>query len=85
MSNNNLGMYQDFTIAAKAAGGVSEHLRDLEHGAVVRASPVLLLLGAGMGVVGVKVKQWNDRRLERARATLASLYVDPETGTEGTP
>lgn len=63
---SNLGRYQEFTTAAKAAGGVDEYLRHIEVGAIVKAAPLLLIAGAGLG--------WAGRRLvEKAQAAKAAL------------
>lgn len=84
MAIENLGGYGEFTKAAKAAGGVEKHVANIESAAAIKAAPGWILLGAGLGVIGVKVKQWNDRRLEKARRALMEEIdetrgLDPES------
>jgi hypothetical protein len=63
---SNLGRYQEFSTAAKVAGGVDPYLRQIKHGAVLRAAPFLI----GIGAVG----GWAARKInEKARAAEARL------------
>lgn len=71
---SNLGRYQEFTTAAKAAGGVDAYLRDIEVGAIVKAAPVLLIAGAGLGWAGRRLVE----KAQKAKAALSSRSVQIE-------
>jgi hypothetical protein len=49
---SNLGMYQEFVTSAARSGGVENLIREIESGAVAKATRGLLGKGAGIGVVG---------------------------------
>jgi hypothetical protein len=68
---SNLGRYQEFTTAAKAAGGVDKYLRHIKAGAVLKAAPVLLAIGGVGGWVSARIH----RKAQVAEATVRQIEI----------
>lgn len=49
--STNLGLYQDLTVAAKAAGGVPQYIEKIQRAAVSKAAPGIGGVGAAVGAV----------------------------------
>jgi hypothetical protein len=75
----NLGLYEWLTTAAKAAGGPQELVQKIGKGAVVKAAPKLIALGAAAGGViilgGQKLFAWRKGVIEKGRAAEEDLVV----------
>ncbi|MGN7132500.1 hypothetical protein ACTHQY_04410 [Rhodococcoides corynebacterioides] len=88
--NNNLGLYQDLVVAAKAVGGVAEYNAAIARAAVSKAAPGLAGAGAAAGaaitaVIGLGVfagKKFLEQRnadqvaAEEAKERLVSEFAN---------
>lgn len=75
---SNLGRYQEFTTEAAKHGGVDDYLHDIAVGAIVKAAPVLLLAGVGLGWAGRRLVE----KAQKAKAALSSKVVQIEIGED---
>lgn len=91
---SNLGDYQLFAVAAKAAGGVPNYVASIERAAVLKKMPVMLTTGVGAGIALTIAgrKFWDQRRAaqqeaEAAKRQLASALDDDglQSGTDIDP
>ena len=68
---SNLGLYQDFTTAAKKAGGVEPYLRVIK----MRHVGIGITLGVSVGVVGTCLAAVIDQKVQEHRARKARQQV----------
>lgn len=75
---SNLGRYQEFTTEAAKHGGVDEYLHDIAVGAIVKAAPVLLIAGVGLGWVGRRLVEKANKAKAALNGKVVQIHIEGE-------